>query len=260
MTPSSELSWKGRTVLVLGGGHEGDSVVEKDGRFESLSEDEADIRIEEAALALTRAVLARGGRLAFRDDAVFTPLFIEVALEYWEALPAEEVSAEGERRRFVGAPLVLVGVKQNGPASDALDWAAQVGCLETVSDDVFAERGADLVVLIGGSESAAGDLDRITNSRLSGVPIVALPSTGGVARGAADQGRVRDAEAAVMERVSASRMRFEPPPDFVQRAARESGRELTRESLSAEPEQQPEFRYALYPLVVAALLDGDEHR
>jgi hypothetical protein len=261
MTPPSELSWRGRTVLVLGGSTEGYEGLEKDGRFEFLSEDEYDIRIEEAGLALTRAVLARGGRVVFRDDPVFTPLFIEVALEYWEALPAEEAPADRERRRFVIAPLVMIAMHENGVgyASDALDWASKVGCLETVSDRVIAERDADLVVLIGGSKAASEDFDRLANSRLRGAPVVALPSTGGVARAVVEQSNVRDAEAAILERANSGTSRFEPPPEFVPRATRESDPEA-REQIAAEPERVPEFRYALYPLVIATLLDGDEQR
>src|ERR1700694_4963930 len=102
MIPPSE-----KIVLLLGGslGSPSEQLPPEEKDFDIASDDELDVRIEEAILALTRAVFSRGWRLGFRHDPVVTPLALEVALDYWQALPGEG-SGRGDRR-FTGTPLLI---------------------------------------------------------------------------------------------------------------------------------------------------------
>jgi len=56
-----------------------------------VDNDDAEAAIDEAALALARAVLAEGGTLAVRGNAYAAPLVAYIAAEYWSPAPIENV-------------------------------------------------------------------------------------------------------------------------------------------------------------------------
>lgn len=250
--PGRESSWKGHTVLVLGGSHESDEfkTVTEQG-FES--DDEQDIRVEEAAMAVARAVFARGGRLAFHDDPVFTPLFIEIARDYWEPPPAEERGKQ-ESQRFAEAPLVILSPQPRASGFEGIRFAVEAGYVEMLSD-FRLEESAKLTIVIGGAGAVSENIDRLSRARNKAPRIVCFPSTGGAAS-AAERYGVRDAEA-IAEKTQFETIRFEPPEGFLGTDV-ERGRDKARESFEPEPERLPDFRYAIYPLVIAVLLDEED--
>jgi len=249
MTPDSP-----ETILLLGGKLDDDNEngIHKDEHFRALSNDEADIRIEEAVLGLARGIFMRGWRLAFQHDAVLTPLVIEVAMEYWQSLPGEEKGFEA--RRFSSQPVVIFGGRLEEEEHEVIEYAVQIGCVKFVPETHLTEIPISRVVCIGGSRQAGEYIDWL-NEQDERPPVFTIPSTGGVAQALSYREGVSDLERGIEEALVSQRaeMHFEPPdleasPEHSQR---------TFPPVELEPERVPEFRYALYPLLVNAILDLD---
>jgi hypothetical protein len=242
------------TVLLLGGNLDGPerNMHPRDELFRDLAKDESDIRIEEAAIALARGTFTRGWRLAMQQDSVLTPLVIEIALEYWESLPGEEMGREG--RRFIAEPLVIFGNDFEEEEREILGYPAQIGCIKLIPEFDLSELYINRVVLIGGSRDVAKLID-LVKSQAEGAPIYSIPSTGGAALDLGHLNEALDLERMMVSRIVSleSEMHFDP-----------SQVELSDESVKRglppiEFEQGlvPQFRFALYPLLVNAILDSD---
>jgi len=246
-----------RTILLLGGslGSSDDHGMHEDERFPSTAEDEADLRIEEAVVALVRGCLTRSCRLAMVNDPVLTPLVIEVALEYWESLPGEERGFE--RRRFSGAPIIVFGNDFDKEASEVLGYYAQIGCIQLFREFALIETAIDRIVYIGGS---IGSMDLLgTVQRQSGrqIPVYPIASTGGVARRLYQTGEVVDLEGRIVNRIAdlQRQTQFDPPHVESSREFFES--EQRFKDPKAERDAIPQFQAALYPLIVSEILDEE---
>jgi hypothetical protein len=249
MTPDSA-----QTVLLLGGklGDSDERGKPEDQDFEISSDDEEDIRIEEAVISLARATFVRGWRLAFRHDPVVTPLALEVAMEYWQSLPGEDRGLE--TRRFSIEPVVIFGPELKDDDREAINHALHIGCARFVAKPRLTEPFVSRVVCIGGSTEVADYISWLNNNA-SNVPIFTIPSTGGAAYDLKDRAGIANPERGITEIIVSRRseMHFDPPrqetsPDLAQGF---------RHPIDLEPERIPQFRYALYPLLVNAILDSE---
>ena len=206
MTPDSP-----QTILLLGGkldDHNEDGT-HKDEHFRAQSNDEADIRIEEAILGLARGIFMRGWRLAFQHDAVLTPLVIEVAMEFWQSLPGEEKGLEV--RRFSSEPVVMFGGQLAKEEHEIIEYAVQIGCVKFVPESHLTEIPISRVVCIGGSGKAGEYIDWL-NDREEKPPVYTIPSTGGAAQALSHREGVSDLERGIAEAVVSQRqkMHFDP--------------------------------------------------
>jgi hypothetical protein len=109
-------------------------------------------------------------------------------------------------------------------------------------------------VCIGGSREA-GEYIEWLNDQEEKPPVFTIPSTGGVAQALSHREGVSDLERGIAETLVSQRaeMHFEPPdlevsPEHSQRPF---------PPVDAEPEPVPEFQYALYPLLINAILDAE---
>jgi hypothetical protein len=259
MTPKAHFPLEGQTVLLLGGGlNESHDHPIEDKDFEVVSKDEEDVRVEEAVIALTRAVLIRGGRLAFQNDPVVTPLVIEVGMEYWQSLPGEKQEGDRQERGTRGLPLLIIDAESARKDHESLEFAIRIGCAKLLPEEMMKEVPVSLAVCIGGSETVRGILTRLSAFWDRPVAVYAIPSTGGAARNLATQGGVTDAEGQIANTIVGKRreLHFLPPEgEGPNRESRESSPFGERSIL--EQEHIPEFRYALYPLVMSVILDSE---
>ena len=251
-------STAGNTVLLLGGSiGEGYDISQRDKDFPNMSSDEYDIRVEEAIISVVRGVLIRRGRLAFLDDAVVTPLAIEVATEYWQSLPGEERRNSSEERKFEDVRLLIVGPQSLVPDREELDYAIRIGCARLISAEELGQLDVSRAVCIGGTRNTEEMLDRLRSNWQSFVPVHAIPSTGGAAKDLVESDQARDAEGRAAEVVVSRRanLHFKAPELEAFSSEAETG---SRPFGIPEQERQqiPDFRYALYPLIVSLLLDS----
>lgn len=247
-----------QTVLLLGGTLDSsdESALLQDERFLDLAEDESDLRIEEAAIALARGSFLRGWRLAMRDDPVLTPLVIEVAREYWESLPGEEMGLEG--RRFSSEPVVIFGDDFDEETREVLGYYVQIGCIKLVREFDLREISVDRVVCIGGSHDVLELLGLIKFQGGGDAPIYTIPSTGGGALRLYQRHEAIDLEQAIISRIVPQQ--FEVRFDLSQVELSNEFPEGERRSSEVEREAVPQFGFAFYPLVVNAILDADAGR
>ena len=247
MIPPSE-----QIVLLLGGslGSSSEQLPPEEKDFDIASDDELDVRIEEAILALTRAVFSRGWRLEFRHDPVVTPLALEVALDYWQALPGEESGREN--RRFTGTPLLIFGTELDQDDREAIDYAMHIGCATFLPEADLNFQAVSRVVCVGGTADVEKYVGALQN-RIPKVPIFTIPSTGGAAEALANLSSVANLERSIVEEIVSRRaeMKFEPP---TQRKGSDS-RNFTDTPFEQEP--IPQFRYALYPLLMNEILESE---
>jgi hypothetical protein len=259
MREGHRVSLDGQTVLLLGGAlsESYDQPVKEEG-FEIVSEDEYDVRLEEAVMSLVRAVLVRGGRLAFPDDPIVTPLAIEIGMEYWQSLPGEELGAGKEEHDPKGTPLLIIDSESEHKSRERFDFALKIGCAKVVSEEVVGSVPISRVVCIGGARSVREMLNRFSKGWREPVPVYAIPSTGGTAKDLVETNEARDAEGQIADAIVARRrgLYFRPPE---REESDREGREPKSffEHPMSEEEHVPEFRYALYPLVMSFLLDSD---
>lgn len=258
MTGSSFSPLNGGTVLLVGGvAPETVSSPETNGR-EILAEDEWEIRTEEAVIALARAVFLRGGQLAFRHHALLTPFVLEIARDYAIPPPAEPAVTQSQfapDSRMDGedtAPvMILADRRMRGELSR---HARSIALYAAIRPPTFlSQRSLFRAVCIGGTEEALGDGDRLD---LREVPSFAIMSTGGIASELASrelrfgrQNRWSDAEQQFGSDIG--RSYFTLPEAF----------RRTIERNVVEPpgtEMPPDFRYAIYPLLMAEILDRRE--
>lgn len=247
ISPSEQI------VLLLGGslGSSDELPETADRDFGFASDDELDVRIEEATVALIRAVLSRGWRVVFRHDPVVTPLAIEVALDYWQSLPGEQSGRD--ERRFTSAPLLIFGPELDQEDREVINYAIHIGCAIFFPEADVNYQPISRVVCVGGTtdvEKFVGSLQ----SRVSNIPIFTIPSTGGAAQILSNRSGVANPERAVVAEILSRRdkMKFEPPqaekPSETNRGFPETG---------FEPERIPQFRYALYPLLMNVILESE---
>lgn len=245
-----------QTVLLLGGtldSFDDNVLLQNDERFLDLAEDELDLRIEEAAIAIARGSFLRGWRLAMQNDPVLTPLVIEVAREYWESLPVEEMVQEG--RRFNSEPVVIFGDDFDEETREVLGYYAQIGCIKLVREFDLREISVDRVVCIGGSHDVLELLGLIKFQGGGDTPIYTIPSTGGGALSLYQRHEAIDLEQAIVSRIVPQQ--FEVRFDLSQVEPSDEFAEGNRRSSEVEREAVPQFRFAFYPLVVNAILDAD---
>jgi hypothetical protein len=265
---SASWSLRGQTILLVGGPVSAEERGEID-QAANAQEDEADVRVEEAVVTLSRGVFGRGGRILAREHPLLTPLLLEVTLEYWEALPGEESSGAREQRRFLDAPLLVY----KGPAAQSHDHvvgdverASRIGCVRYVDDEQLDSLPIRLAVCIGGSGELVDELEPFSRvwhgvHNRQGPPVYVIPSTGGAASrtaAARDSFSVFDLEDSMVRTVNARReeMGFELPRELRGlEAERVRDRERIQEERLFESEPIPDFQYAFYPLLIAAILD-----
>ena len=238
MSPRSKPPLKDKIVLLVGGQlNQSEGAASESHNFEIQSADEADVRIEEAIIALARAVFGRGGRLAFRHDPVVTPLVIEVALEYWQSLP-------GDR------PVLIFAPELEFEELDA--YASPISCAELREDYKFGELVAHKIVYVGGSQGLINEVAAQNLARPGNV--FAIASTGGVAQSVVDQNTALDPETKIIETIYSLQreMLYRPPSEeeMIDPSSRD-------ETLRLQEGQIPNFRYSLYPLVMESILESE---
>jgi hypothetical protein len=257
MTGLSYSALSGRTVFLVGGvAPETDYPAEARDR-EILAEDEWEIRTEEAVNALARAVFLRGGQLAFRHHALLTPFVLEIARDYATPPPAEPLGIEPRstpERRMDGedtAPVMILAAASQRRELSRYSRANPLNA--AIRPPAFLRtRSLFRAVCIGGTTSEAlSDRDQID---LREVPSFAIVSTGGIASELAvgefpfgRRNRWADAEQRFASDLGV--IRFTPPPGF-RRTAETPGFE------ARGFETPPDFRYAIYPLLMAEILDS----
>ncbi len=98
---------RGATIVLIAAspaGDEGDSESTADevelSADEIIAGDDAAAAVDEAVIALARAVLSERGTLAVRDDPYTAMLVAQIAGEYWEPAPIENM----DRREPLGSP------------------------------------------------------------------------------------------------------------------------------------------------------------
>jgi hypothetical protein len=260
MNPVADLTLKGQTVLLLGGGVEDspeESLVDSD--FGPFSDDESDVRIEEAVVSLARAVFARGGQLAVQDDPVVTPLVIEVAMEYWQSLPSEHRSDESENRRFSGVPVLIVQSDAAYDNHEEFGFATQIGCAKPTSRDDIKQVPFSRIVCIGGGRDVDEQLSRLAPLGQSATPVFAIPSTGGAAKSLANKKGVRNPEQEISQIIAIRRkqLHFKPPERESSDAEEPYRSRVSWEGQAFGEEHIQDFRYALYPIVMSVILDSE---
>lgn len=228
----------GQSVLLIGGSVP--EVWDRDNRdFEIEVEDELDLRVEEAVMALARAVFIRGGQLALVHSELLTPLVLEVFRDYWVPPAPETNSQEREPVDSHTAPLLILAEDEH--RAELVDYRYAVGRYAAVQGvSLLDRRGFFRSICIGGDDRAQRIAESVKAERR-----VVIASTGG----AAFELTRRDwenPEAAML--ASITRMRREiksSPPEDQRRGEREPGNE-----------SWPDFRYAVYPLLMAEILDS----
>jgi len=241
---------RGQTVLLVGGSTSfGDSAGDPD-----TSTDELSTRIDEAVISLSRAVFARGGRLAFWHDPVVTPLIVETALEYWVPPSAEGPSERSFEFTTSGrSPALVIGEPEEWER-EWYDSGIRIGHLAFSAEQDWRRLKPSRIICIGGDKRVFERLEPLRQNK--GLQrAFALPTTGGAAHDVVGQMAdvVDDAETAIWLELEKRRSQifFAPP---------EKG-EVTissddRPSNSTKEELIPQFRFSLYPLVIRLILDG----
>ena len=248
-----------RTILLLGGALASeDGNLAEDVGFQSPTEDEADLRVEEAVVALVRGCLTGNCRLAMWNDPVLTPLVIVVALEYWESLPGEERHLD-DQRRFSAAPVVLFGSESDEEEGKVLGYYDRIGCVQLLREFDPNETPIDRIVLIGGSDIDVSRLGTVRARSERRIPLYPISSTGGFARRSDESGYepddVVDLEGQIADRIAGrqSQAHFALPRPEPSRGPFEGEQRFSE----PEREEAPQFQAALYPLIVSRIL-GEE--
>ena len=174
--------------------------------------EDATLKIEDAVIAVARAVLGHGGRLVFGGHPSISPLIALIAGEYYEPRPAEN------RGISVGSPpsgtrvVIYQSRAFEGHLPDATSAMVQAGLVDihwvpAVNDEQFdpdlfdqpqcresldsmrqsmvTETSPDAMVVIGGMEGVEAEVVLFTRLR-RGRPIFLLRTTGGAAMLLAD--------------------------------------------------------------------------
>jgi hypothetical protein len=246
------ITTPGQIVLLVGGAVDAlkDQGLSDEHDFDVVSTDELDIRIEEAALALSGAVFSRGWRLGFRHNPIFTPLALEVVIDYWQPLPGEESGSERGR----ATPLLIFGNTFDVDDREQTEQALHIGCASLLPEEELNYETLSRVVCVGGTREVEKQIGLISE-KIPQVPIFTIPSTGGAAQAIVDRPGITNAEPNIVREIVARRLeaRFEPPhSDEVS----DSDKRLFAKSL--EHERIPRFRYAIYPILMDMILESDE--
>jgi len=182
------------------------------------------VRIDEAVVSLARAVLSEGGRIAFADHPLLTPLIGQIAAEYPEPVELERPRPEEPSREVALALVFPPAIGRRG--SVELDWLSSIGLVDSNSK----RPGTwDAAVFIGGQEAQLPDW----NASDWAAPRFSISSTGGAA-GLVNGDSIDES---LWQEVSSLRS------------------DIPRQDSSEIEELVPEFRYAVYPLVMARIVD-----
>jgi hypothetical protein len=217
------------------------------------SPDELSTRIDEAVISLSRAVFARGGRLAFWHDPVVTPLIVETALEYWVPPSAEGPSERSFEFATSGrSPALVLGEPEEWERA-WYDSCIRIGHLAFSAEQDWARLEPSRIICIGGDKRVFERLEPLRQNK--GLRrAFALPTTGGAAHDVVGQMAdvVDDAETAIWLELEKRRSQifFTPPERGEASISRDD-----RSSNSIEAELIPQFRFSLYPLVMSLILD-----
>lgn len=256
MIGSSFTPLNGRTVLLVGGvAPETAFLPETLGR-EVLAEDEWDIRTEEAVNALARAVFLRGGQFAFRHHALLTPFVLEIARDYAIPPPAEpavihrSTTLERPTNGEDTAPVMILA--DASLRRELSRHSRSITLNAAIRPPAFLNRRSLFrAVCIGGTGEALKDGDQVD---LREVPSFAIVSTGGIASEMharelqfGRQNHWADAEQRFASEFG--RTHFTPPAAFRRTAE-------TPHFEAPGIETPPDFRYAIYPLLMAEILDS----
>jgi hypothetical protein len=136
-----------------------------------VEDDDAAAAVDEAVIALARAVLVEGGTLAVRDDGYLAPLVAQIAAEYWEPAAVERPEVALPDRQ---APVLIYG--DVSPFSEAAFRSPYIA-FEHDSDTAIRPAA---VVLVGGGGPEREAFSFWRERVESGLHFV-VPGTGGAA-------------------------------------------------------------------------------
>jgi hypothetical protein len=201
------------------------------------SEDEIDIRIEEAVISLCRACFTRGVPLVFKHDPVVTPLALELARSYWQPLPGEQSVENAPRSQ-------LIHVWQGEAVAEdqeILERAEGTGYAKMLTSWDLTATNIWRVVCIGGGRVSQNDVKQLVRTRHPSV--FAIASTGVLAEALQGHENILRWEQNFWEGIARQNVYFRPPE--------------TPATLVEPPATTPLFRYSLYPLLMDIILDEE---
>lgn len=216
--------------------------------------------IDELAIAVSRAALARGAHIAVPSDDAFAPLLAQVALQYLVPRFAEDdrpTRRDKEFQRFE-PPITFVGndfVAESRDAPNAPEWMrlfSQISGFPAATmplDNLLDVRRPLAAVAIGGNEATNQLLIQV---RSVGIPIWRLQETQFNSMEKSDQNDIRGFEQQIAEQLEMQRSQLR----FFRPASEEiDGRE------SRPPPAPVNFnRYPPYMLYGQMLIDKILHR
>jgi hypothetical protein len=209
---------------------EGESVEGEVNEDYVLSREQEAVSIDEAIVSLARAVFSESGTMVFEDHPLLTPLLEDIALEYWQVPQLE--ARRKESRELSNPRLLVVG----HPRSEE-NWFTRIPALMNYTPEIPAEF--DAIVFIA---NQVQDFQRWNNRRTPRKYVI--PSTGGMARevGSAQEFVNLDEELWGVIQGRRSEIRFE-------------SRSKENDTRGVPQEEVPEFRYAVYPLLMRRIVE-----
>lgn len=199
------------------------------------------IRVEEAVISLSRAVFSTGGRLAFADDVLLTPLIAQVASEYWEPHPVEVSELQQKREINELAPVIVYKPR---PELNEIEALTQQGYVH-----LQPERPSRLaaVVAIGGNRMQSNEYAE-WESRREEIPFYLVASSGGLAGSLHEDVSASDraSDSRLWHRIESARKEITFPVQE-RRFSEDAEPESSRENI-------PEFRYSLYPVLMSNIV------
>jgi hypothetical protein len=208
-------------------------------------EEEA-IRFDEAIISLARAVFSEGGRLAFPDHPLLTPLITQIASEYWEPASIETTDGEKKPLRPQGAPVLIFNPRPHTLLEKEFT-AITPGYVEIIFEiptDPIA------ILYIGGSTEQSKDEFSGWVHREGGARVFVISSTGGATRKIVENNKFVDLDERVWRGIqdNLGSIHFQAPGP-------EKPKNHENDMKLSDEETVPEFRYAVYPVVMARVLD-----
>lgn len=187
-----------------------------------IENDDAEAAVDEAAIALARAVLAEGGTLAVKGDAYAAPLVAQIASEYWAPPPIETAEA-------IPPPAVLI---YGGDSA----FSELVGRAPMVSPALADAIAPAAVVLVGGGAEELRESSGWRERMRSGL-FFAIPSSGGAAADSESP-----LERNLVRRLNGLRRERQMP-------------ETPERSDEPQEEDSRQFAFSHYPLLMRQIVD-----